>query len=260
MPKKWTEKEQGKKLRELEKYYVRGGLPIRRVANILHIAEQTVFKRLQYFSIPSNPKFKRRQDVRLPQIRTVDLAEFFGVMLGDGHLTHFQISVTLGTKELAYAEYIVDLIKSIFKVKPKIAFRKTGCKDVYLGSVEITGWLMKEGLVYNKGRSQVDIPRWIFRKKEFMRRCIRGLFDTDGSVYKLRWGVQISFTNKSMPMLRSFRKMLRSLGYQPSKITCFTIYVTRKKDVIRFFREIQPKNPKHVACYRQFSSYYRAGS
>ena len=144
MPRPWTAAEQKKKLKELQRFYVAEEKTISQVGKILGVAEQTVFQRLKYFGIPSNPKFKRRQDVVIPESYSEDIAEFFGVIIGDGKLSHFQIAVNLGTKELAYAEYLCDLIEKIFGPRPKIALRKTEHRDVYLGSVDITSWLLKE--------------------------------------------------------------------------------------------------------------------
>ena len=101
---------------------------------------------------------KKRNDVKIPNKRSEDLAEFFGIMLGDGHVSHFQVVVSLGNKEEIYAEHVSMLIKKIFKTNAKISLRSTGYRDVYLGSVDITSWLLKQGLVSNKVKSQVDVP------------------------------------------------------------------------------------------------------
>ena len=78
------------------------------------------------------------------------------------------------------------------------------------------------------------------------------LFDTDGSVYKLKFGIQISFSNRSQPLLCSFRKMLVLLDYQPSRISGPRVYLTRIPDIKRFFEEIKPKNTKHVKRFEKF--------
>lgn len=261
MPRPWTPEEKQKYFADLKRLYVKEGKTISEIGKMLSIAAPTVFQRLKYFGIPSNPAFKSRQDVVIPSSYTPEVAEFFGIMLGDGKLSHFQIAVTLGTKEMTYALYVVDLIANIFNARPKIGIRKTGHKDVYLGSVAITKWLQKEGLVFNKVLAQVDAPRWIFKEKEYTNRFLRGFFDTDGSVYKLRWGVQIAFNNKSIPLLKSTRTMLVYLGYAPSKVSGYKVYLTRKEDVKRFFKEIQPKNLKHQERFGIFSNYYtRAGT
>lgn len=165
MPKKWSEREKCKKYKELYKLYVRENKTIGEISIILGIAEQTVFKRLQKFGIPSAPErkvtyiAKRREDIKIPRNYSGALAEFIGVMLGDGHLSYYQIIITLGTKELAYAKHVVQLVQKVFGVKPKLGFRKAGAMDVYLGSIALTEWLKKGGLVYNKVLSQVTVPK-----------------------------------------------------------------------------------------------------
>ncbi len=256
MPKKWSNHEEHKKYKELSRLYVNQNKTIGEISSILGIAEQTVFKRMKRLSIPSMPERKttyiarKRKDIKIPKNYSSKLAEFIGIMLGDGHLSYYQIIITLGTKELAYAQHIVKLVQEVFGAKPKIGFRKNGAKDVYLGSVELTAWLKSRGLVYNKVILQVTAPKWLFSKKEYMRHFLKGFFDTDGSIYKLRFGIQISFTNKSLPLLQSTRRMLLLLDYQPSFISGYKVYLTKQESVLRFFKEIKPANPKHLVRFK----------
>lgn len=253
MPRPFTVQQRDAQRRELQRMYVEEQKTIFEIGKILNLSYQTVFERLQFFKIPSNAKFKQRRDVVIPTEYTPDLAEFFGVMLGDGSLSHFQVIITLGTKEFSYAKSLLDLIESIFRVRPKIAIRKTGEKDVYFGSVAVTSWLQQEGLVFNKVKTQVNAPQWIFTREVFMKRFLRGFFDTDGSVYKLRWGMQVSFCNRSLPLLNSIRNMLVYLGYSASQISGYNLYLTKKVDVARFFKEINPRNIKHQLRFRKFT-------
>ncbi len=257
MAKKWTTEEEQFYFKELNCLYVEKNKTIKEIGAELGIAEQTVFQRLQRLNIPSNPQnkkgyLKKRTDLIIPPCYSNELAEFFGIMLGDGHISKYQIVVTLGNKEMSYAKYIVLLMQKLFKSKPKIAIRKKGYKDVYLGSVDLSRWLLKQGLVHNKVKAQVDVPEWIFSKKEFMESFVRGFFDTDGSVYALKYGVQINLTNRSRPLLLSLQRMLLCLEYSPSKVSGLKIYITKRDKLDRFFREIKPKNPKHVSRYREF--------
>ena len=200
---------------------------------------------------------KKRNDVKIPNKRSEDLAEFFGIMLGDGHVSHFQVVVSLGNKEEIYAEHVSMLIKKIFKTNAKISLRSTGYRDVYLGSVDITSWLLKQGLVSNKVKSQVDVPSWVFSKNNFIKGFLRGFFDTDGSVYKLRYGVQISFCNRSLPILKSLQLMLKKLRYNPSSVSLYNLYLTRRGDIERFFKEIKPSNHKHIDRYLKIENNLR---
>ncbi len=250
MARRWNKKEEIARKAELDDLYIRQNKSIREVAKILKIAEQSVFSRLKRLGIKTCPTKKRyhqnrRVDLVIPQNYSADLAEFFGIMLGDGNLSHFQTMVTLGNKELSYANYVKELMERIFKSHAKVVTRKTGYYDVYIGSVELTEWLQKEGLVFNKVKEQVGMPTWIVGQKEFMQRFLRGFFDTDGSIYQLRFGIQLSFKNYSHPLLQSLQSILKKLQYKPSTVSFHKIYLTKKLDIERFFREIDPANKKH---------------
>lgn len=260
MPRSWTTEERENYFSILHALYVKENKTISEIGRILNVSEKTIFSRLKKLCIPTRPDLKagyllkKRTDILIPKSYNSNIAEFFGIMLGDGKLSKYQVIVNLGTKEMDYANEVVNLIARIFGVRPKVAIRKTGYKDVYLGSVALTEWLKKEGLVYNKVLSQVDAPKWINRKKNYIENFLRGFFDTDGSVYKLRWGIQMSFTNKSLPLLKSVQSMLLRIGYNPSKISKYRVYLTRKKDTCRFFREVNPRNIKHQERYKKFIS------
>lgn len=253
---RWTKEEEERYRKELYELYVLQNKTISEVAHELRLrSDKTVYVRLGRLGIPTCREKKarannKRGDIVLPKYSR-DLAELFGILLGDGHITHFQIWVTLGTKEAAYAEYVRLLLQNLFGGMPRIAVRKTEYKDVYLGSTMATKWLFKEGLVANKVSSQVDVPAWVFTKKGYMQSFLRGFFDTDGSIYKLRHGAQISLTNYSLPLLCSLQKMLQLLRYHPSAVSGFHLYLTRTSDIRRFFNEVKPANKKHQDRYKK---------
>ena len=259
----WTEKEKRVLKRELHNLYVVKNLTINEVGKELGIAPQTVFDRLKKLQIKTCSEKKRgyqnkRTDVYIPQKRTKELAEFFGIMMGDGSLSKNQVMVTLGSKEDLYVEYVHNLMLTIFKTKVVTTTRKTGYKDVYIGSVDLSRWLIGEGLVFNKVKSQIGVPKWVLQKDEFMISFLRGFFDTDGSVYKLRYGIQISYTNRSLPLLEATRYMLKKLGYSPSKESIYKVYLTKKTDLERFFKEIKPSHKLRVDRYEKFVSMINA--
>ncbi len=259
MARRWTPDEETRNRRELHELYVVQNKTIGEIAPLLGITENTVYDRLIRLQIPSAPELKpnylrKKKDVWIPTDRSEKLAEFFGIMLGDGHISHFQTVVTLGSKELEYVTYVANLLKEIFKTPSTISVRADGYCDVYIGSVEITKWLKEQGLVSNKVASQVSAPAWIFEESRYMRSFLRGFFDTDGSFYLLRYGRQISFTNHSLPLLHSLRNMLLKLEFRPSEVSCGrVIYLTRRNDVSRFFKEIQPANTKHIRRFEHLT-------
>ncbi len=257
MARKWTAEEEKEYRRKLSELYECGNLSIGRIAKRLGIAQQTVFTRIRRLGLVPHPdrrsKYRNtRSDVRIPDEYSDELAEFIGIMLGDGHLSHFQVVVTLGTKEIPYAHYVRRLITKIFMAEASISIRADGYRDVYLGSTVVTKWLRTHGLVSNKVLGQVAPPSWIFTKPSFKEAFLRGVFDTDGSVYRLRFGVQVSFSNRSLPLLQSLQLALRQLQYKPSEISGYQLYLTKNSDLRRFLKEVRPRNPKHVRRFKLF--------
>src|SRR3989344_1163767 len=104
MARRWTREEERFYKKQLQRLYIVENKTIGEVAVQLKITETSVFDRLHRLNIKTIPEKKlkyrnQRNDVRLPK-RSARLAEFLGIMLGDGHVAHFQTFVTLGTKEL----------------------------------------------------------------------------------------------------------------------------------------------------------------
>src|SRR3989338_468152 len=263
MARRWTTEEDNFYRNQLLELYVKQNLTIAQVGAILGIKEKTVFDRLERLAIPTNRKEKpgfnnQRKDIVLPE-KSEKLAEFFGMMLGDGNLTKYQATVCLGSKEYDYVLYVQRLMSDLFKVSAHISTNKAGYHTVYIGSTQVTDWMREQGFVPNKVAAQVGVPTWIMEKKEYMRGFVRGFFDTDGSVYKLRFGIQISITNCSMPLLVALQSMFRALDYRVSEISAYRIYVTRKKDVLRFFSDIAPQNIKHIARFDKFKRRWWSG-
>lgn len=253
MARKWDKKQRKLHKNLLRKLYISENKTIKEIGLILGVSEKTIYKRLEILNIKTTRYKKlnfcnKKNDIKIPKY-SIDLAEFFGIMLGDGHISHFQTVVSLGNKEESYANRVKFLMEKIFKTSVKISLRRGGYRDVYLGSVDITSWLLKEGLVHNKVKSQVDVPKWIFSNDKYMKSFLRGFFDTDGSVYKLKYGVQISFCNRSLPILQSLQSMLKKLRYNPSSISGYNMYLTKREDIKRYFQEIKPSNRKHIERY-----------
>lgn len=237
--------------------YVYENKTLKEVARILHLSEGGIYDRLIRLGIPTLRHKKMnfnniRKDIIIPKISD-KLAEFIGIMLGDGNITPTQVTVTLGTKEDAYVNYVVKLMSGLFGVRARVTVGKRGDKTVYIGSTVLVKWLLKMGLCLNKVKTQVDIPKWCFRKKEYMKRVIRGLIDTDGSIYKLgNRQLQISFTNRSLPLLQSVILISTKLGFHPSEASVYKVYLARKFDIIKYYNEIKFSNQKHILRTKRF--------
>jgi len=258
MARRWTIEEEIEKRKELFNLYVVKNKSIGEIGNILEIAESSVFDRMKRLDIPATPEKKnsycnKRKDIVMLSVLSDRLAEFVGILLGDGHISQSQVSVSVNKEEANYLEYILSLIKSLFKLNPKYSNSKNRSTfDIYIGSVDLVHFFRKMGLVCNKVKEQVDVPRWILQKENYKRAFLKGFFDTDGSVYLLKFGVQMSFCNRSIPLLQSARNILLDLRYHPSKISTYNLYLTKKADLKRYAKEIGFGNNKHLKKAKKF--------
>ena len=58
-------------------------------------------------------------------------------------------------------------------------------------------------------------------------------------------------------MLKSLQLMLKKLEYNPSSMSSYNMYLTKRRDVKRFFKEIKPSNLKHVSRYLNIANNLR---
>lgn len=160
---------------------------------------------------------------------SVRLAEFVGILLGDGGITKEQWFITVNSiADFKYTIYLSKLIEDLFKFKPPIYKKKDSNALVLYGSGKnAILFLTKIGLkVGNKVKQQVGVPDWIYKNEKLKIACLRGLMDTDGGVFKHKYKVngkqykynKISFTNRSIPLLNFVYQTLNDLGFKPKII------------------------------------------
>lgn len=123
------------------------------------------------------------------------LAEFMGVMLGDGSIgiysckfgnkikIHRVIKVTLDSRNEKYVSYIFNLMKEVLNAKPTLRYKKNeNAVDISVFRKEKLDYLLNEiGLVLSPKMNSMKIPEK-FLKGKLALSVLRGLFDTDGSV------------------------------------------------------------------------------
>ena len=134
MSKKWTQGERKMYYDSLHHLYIVENKTIKEIGELLDLSEKTIYKRLKTLGIKTIPSKKpsyrnQRLNIIKPRKRSINLAEFFGIMLGDGKLSPNQILVTLGNKEDDYVLYVKNKMEIIFKTKVSISTRKMGYKD-----------------------------------------------------------------------------------------------------------------------------------
>ena len=201
----------------------------------------------------------RTKKIQLPKDSS-RLAEFYGIMLGDGNLTKIQAykkgtyqAKIVGDSKLDkdyLIDYVKPLIEKLFKVSVKTGkFKKSNAIHLTITSKELVSFMeskrFKSG---DKIRNQLQIPHWIKKNKRYTCACLRGLYDTDGCVYKIpKQNVyQIQFTNFNRKLLKDLRESLIYLGIQPSKMTKWgKVYITKKSELRKFLKLVGFRNSRH---------------
>jgi len=248
--------------------------PFWHVKKAARLGGVAVYKK--YGTIGGNPEYRKQQwriwwdktgrfvdrrfSVQYPQ-RSSLLAEWIGIMLGDGGISDMQVVVTLHRKDdREYIDFVVGLIYKLFGVNPSLQNKKNDAAvDIVVSRISLVEFCIKQlGLVKgNKTKQQSDIPSWVKKERRYYLSCIRGLMDTDGSIFTHRYKVKgkeyaykkIIFTNRSMPLLQSVFFILKKEGFNPRK-TGQAVYLESQQDVGRYMKQISSHNLKHLQRYQ----------
>ena len=208
-------------------------------------------------------KIFERKKIHIPK-KDDRLAEFVGIMMGDGGVAPYHISITLNSEtDKLYAKFVEQLITKLFGVKPKIY------KDLYSKALDIVvqrkslvEFCQKIGLkIGNKIKQGLDIPKWILNNTEFTKNCIKGLVDTDGSVFIHSYKIKnrkylypkISFTSASQNLIKSVHMALIKLGFN-ARISKSgkDVLIENKEDVGKYFQIVGSSNDKHWVKYNNW--------
>ena len=205
-------------------------------------------------------KIFERKQIKKPK-KDVSLAEFTGIMLGDGGITKNQVTITLNREtDYDYMTYVKRLIVKLFELTPSFREdKKSLATNIVVSSVELVDFCKNLGLkVGNKIKQGADVPEWIKQKRKLMVVCVRGLVDTDGSVFKHKYRsngrlykyTKIDFSSCSKPLMESVFKFLKSLGLRPRIVKDGKKLRIESIDTVKKYMElIGTSNKKHLNRY-----------
>lgn len=190
------------------------------------------------------------------------LAEFLGIVLGDGSITTSQVRIYVNSKtDRDYAYFIKKTVASLFNINATITGKSKNCFDIVISSRNLVDFLVDCGLKKgDKILSGVDVPEWILKDREFSKSCLRGLMDTDGGIFfhnHVTKGIRyrhmgICFTSHSKLILNSAYKTMRNFS-----INCKTdgkrhVMIYNRDEVEKYMDVIGSHNYKHI---KRFKSY-----
>ncbi len=194
--------------------------------------------------------------------RNSSLAEFVGIMIGDGGITERQVTVTLNYKDdKKYILFVLFLMRSLFGTQPSIYRRESESVDnLTISRTKLVRFCLSIGLKKgNKLKQNLDIPSWVQKNEKFAKACVRGIMDTDGCVFAECHNVgrkrycypRLSITSASPQLLDSIADILRKFGFSPRIRMNRSVNLERREDIMRYFKTIGSSNPKHLRRLKQ---------
>jgi hypothetical protein len=195
---------------------------------------------------------------------SVPMAELIGATLGDGNIYD---------KRPHYVEYTGDPVKDDYYFRhvllpivndetgksPKLFIRDRGLRfRIY--SKAFVEWLKRIGLPAGKAKGMAKAPESITSNMNLMRRCVRGVHDTDGSVYfdmrpvYLAPYPRIELHMKNIDLVSQVATYFSDIGLVYSFVRSKNSLETSGIEALRhFLREVGFSNINHI---RRISKHY----
>lgn len=146
-------------------------------------------------------------------------AYIIGVALGDGNLSNpngrsVRLRITCDTK---YPDLIFRIQSSLQSLLPNnkvsLVHRTPQCVDISCYSKEferILGWKADYG---SKFAQKARVPAWIFTDSNYVKACLKGLIETDGSIFMDRGYTHVNFTTTIPELAEDVNKLFGVISY-----------------------------------------------
>ncbi len=160
----------------------------------------------------------------MQKILKENLAYIIGIALGDGNLSNpngraTRLRITCDAKYPKLAENIVSTLQEIFpKNNVSIIYtpKKTTYFNISVYSNKLNEYMPWKVCCGSKLSQHARVPTWIRTHKRYSKLCLRGLLQTDGSIYKDRGYLMINFTNHIKELIDDVMQMLELNEFQPT--------------------------------------------
>lgn len=197
-----------------------------------------------------------------------EIAEISGIFAGDGTIYKTNRSVVLEVRGSSkegeyYRKTVAPLFGKLFREKLKILKRKYNdgfCFGVRVCGRKVYEFSHRYGFPIGKKSRTVDVPTFIILSKSprIWAAYLRGLFDTDGSIYLRRQKKTIrqpivEFRSVSKRHLARISLLLKRLGFNCWIEKGDKVRFGGWKPTLKFFILIRPNNNKHI---RRFYEIY----
>ena len=229
--------------------------------------KEIVWKESKDLSIGDQAVIVRKQNVwgTNPENLTVEEAELFGIITGDGCNTKNNLDITFGAREedIPYINHVENnIVRQIPSIKYRLkkTTRKTG-QELYRLNFYKEFRDRVQGIGFVGLAHEKKVPLCIrMGTKEIVAAFLRGYFDTDGTIYSNNNTLEITTCSEILSeeiqiILLNFgirtRRKFKLNNYRGA----WTVKIIGKESKEIFEREIGFNHPKKKALLRQHLSY-----
>ncbi|MBW2986572.1 hypothetical protein KY333_04350 [Candidatus Woesearchaeota archaeon] len=210
-----------------------------------------------------------------------NLAEFLGWHLGDGCISinekysEYVLAGDITEEYPFYKKVIIPTFNKLFKqyLKKQTTLKKyssVGVCGIYLFDENFVSHLQKKFNLTSGKKINIQMPL-ILKTNQQKKQFLRGLFDTDGSIYFCKsnfktkkeslytifhYKPKIKLATISEKLIKQVHKMLSDLGYSPrlyaprkqrkNERFMHAVVLDTKKDTKKWVQEIGFRNMKHL--------------
>lgn len=196
--------------------------------------------------------------VRVPPAAPIELERadclsyIVGVALGDGNLSRpngraTRLRISCDSRYLKIASEIVLSLETLFPENKVSKVQRAGnCFDISVYSNSLDLWIPWSVGKGSKMQQHARIPTWILDNDDYLRRCLKGLIQTDGCMYTDRGYQMVNFTNNSEVLARDVHDALSRFEYRPrfmivnnGGFTKYTTRVARRSEAARLIKDLE---------------------
>ncbi len=199
------------------------------------------------------------------------IAELIGAIIGDGciryklnmHQYYIEI-VGDRIKEREYFNYLTNIIAEELGLTAHIHIIGRGLRLKFYSKEFLEYLVHSLKMSYNKNKGpNISIPSQILENESFLKSCLRGIFDTDGSVFLANKGYRndyltLEINTTSSALAHQLKEILSSkyrIGFckhqRGNYLPLFKIALNGEKMVRKWFEEIGSSNQKHIERYNK---------
>lgn len=207
-----------------------------------------------------------KKKIKIPTEMTDELAEETGIHIGDGNLNaaltkegynayRYGISGNLIDELIYHEEQIAKLIKKIYNLKPNMLKRKDrNSIETYCRSKAIVQFKNKFLHLPIIDKEKIKIPKQILNNKEFQRKCIVGIIDTDFNITK---NLAISGKLTSLFIIKEMHEIFNKnkIDHNVRLHKNFGELYIHKESSKKIIEDWGLKNQKHLSKYQIFREF-----